>query len=247
MIVQEKISLVSLLLRKDVRTYYFAKPQFSLKPKDLVIVQNDDILNLGKVISPFLNMDVSIWDKIREKQSKGHILRVANEHDANFFNKLTEKETAAFNTCKEKIATHNLPMHLIETMWDENEKKYVFYFTADSRIDFRELVKDLASTFNSKIQLWQVGARDAMRFFGGLGPCGFPLCCTSFLKDIEAVELSYARMQNLPMNATKLTGTCGKLVCCLRYELKKEQAAKPEEIIKEISILGDADDDEENY
>jgi cell fate regulator YaaT (PSP1 superfamily) len=245
--VKESIMLVSLLLRKDKRNYYFAKPDFPLKPGDMVIIENNNILNLGKVVSPFIKMDVTPWDKIREKQSQGRILRIANEHDIVFFSKLTEKENAAFKTCKEKIATHNLPMHLIEAIWDENEKKYIFYFTADSRIDFRDLVKDLAAIFNARIQLWQVGARDAMRFFGGLGPCGYPTCCTSFLKDIEAIELSYARMQNLPMNATKLTGACGKLVCCLRYELKKEAIAKPEEIIKEITILGDADDDEENY
>jgi|GEM_PF-1158046 len=245
--VKESIMLVSLLLRKDKRNYYFAKPDFPLKSGDMVIIENNNILNLGKVVSPFIKMDVTPWDKIREKQSQGRILRIANEHDIVFFSKLTEKEANAFKTCKDKIAIHNLPMHLVEAIWDENEKKYIFYFTADSRIDFRDLVKDLAATFNARIQLWQVGARDAMRFFGGLGPCGYPTCCTSFLKDIEAIELSYARMQNLPMNATKLTGACGKLVCCLRYELKKEAIAKPEEIIKEITILGDADDDEENY
>jgi cell fate regulator YaaT (PSP1 superfamily) len=110
-------------------------------------------------------------------------------------------------------------MHLVESEWDDKEKKFIFYFTAESRVDFRELVKDLIKTFNCKIQLWQVGARDAMKFFGGYGPCGLPLCCTNSLRQLESVELSFARMQNLPMNTAKITGACGKLVCCLRYEL----------------------------
>ncbi len=247
MTVKEKIVLVSLSLRKDCRIYYNTKPNFQVEPKQMVIIEAENELKLGKIINPSVSMDILQWDEIKERTKTGRILRIANAHDTVFFDKLLEKENGAFKICKEKIAQHELPMHIIEAIWDESEKKYIFYFTADSRIDFRELVKDLVSTFNTRIQLWQVGARDAMRFFGGLGPCGFPICCTTFLRDIEGVELSFARLQNLPMNVSKLTGACGKLVCCLRYELKKEDTVKPEETIKELPTIIEPDDNEEGY
>lgn len=230
MTVEEIVKLIGISYRKDIRIRFLPKPNFPVKPSDLIIVEHDGELKLAKVVRTFAKMEVHKWDEITEKEGFSRILRKADSNDLKFFEKLNEKERTAFKICKDKIALHALPMHLIETVWEEKEKKYVFYFTADSRVDFRELVKDLASTFNTKIQLWQVGSRDAMHFFGGLGPCGYPLCCTSFLKDIESVELSFARMQNLPMNVAKLTGTCGRLVCCLRYELNKGEPVKIEDI-----------------
>lgn len=230
MTIQEKVKLVGVLYRKEFRVKFLSKPDFPVNVDDLLVVEKGEVLALAKVVRPLVVMEAKKWDAIAEKEGISRILRKANHDDIKFFEKLNEKEKNAFKSCKEKIAKHNLPMHLFETVWDEKEKKYIFYFTADSRVDFRELLKDLVSTFNTKIQLWQVGSRDAMKFFSGIGPCGYPICCTSFLKDIESVELSFARMQNLPMNVAKLTGTCGKLVCCLRYELNKGENVKIEEI-----------------
>ena len=226
---EDKVLLVSIFYRKDMKQYFIAKPDCPVKPFDKVMVDVNSVLKLARVINPRVKMDVKRWDTLKGEGHGGKIIRIANDKDLAYINKLEEKESNAFKICKEKINKLELPMHLIETVWDESEKKYIFYFTADSRVDFRELVKEIVSAFQTKIQLWQVGARDAMKFFGGFGPCGFPLCCTGFLTDIETVELAYARMQNLPVNASKITGACGKLMCCLRYELHQDREEEIEE------------------
>jgi len=237
--VEDKVILTGVMLRKEMNTYFVPKENFSFKMGDFVIVEKNGLLTLGKVTRPYVKMDATSYDKLKERFGILRILRIANENDLKYFENLAKKENNAFKICKEKIKQHNLPMHLIETIWEENEKEFVFYFTADSRVDFRALVKDLVSTFNTKIKLWQVGARDAMKFFGGIGPCGYPICCTNFLRDIESIELTYAKMQNLPMNVSKITGACGRLVCCLRYELKPNEQIKPEDI-----KISDFEDDE---
>lgn len=226
---EDKVILASVFYRKDMKQYFIAKPDFSVKPFDRVMVDHNGELKLARVINSYLKMDAKRWDNLRSEGHGGKIIRIANDKDLSYISKLEEKENSAFNICKEKITNLQLPMHLIETIWSENEKKYTFFFTADARVDFRELVKELVSAFQSKIQLWQVGARDAMKFFGGFGPCGFHTCCTGFLRDIETVELAYARMQNLPVNAAKITGACGKLMCCLRYELMMKTEVETEE------------------
>jgi cell fate regulator YaaT (PSP1 superfamily) len=218
-LIEEEVKLIAVVLRKETRTYFLAKPDFQVKLFDKVIVDLDGELKHAIVKKTLVKMDKKRWDIIRAKGFTGKIIRIADAKDIARLEKLEEKEQDAFRICKQKIKEYNLPMHLVQTVWDESEKKYIFYFTADSRIDFRELVKALIKTFNRKIQLWQVGARDAMRLLGGCGPCGFSLCCTAFLDELESVELIYAKMQNLPPNPAKITGSCGKLVCCLRYEL----------------------------
>lgn len=238
--IENSVILTGVMLRKDMHTYFIPREELHLKAHDLVVVEKNNTTILGKVIRPYVKMDVKAYDKLKERFGILRILRKANEEDLKFFENLAKKENNAFKICKQKIREHGLPMHLIETIWDENEKEYVFYFTADSRIDFRALVKDLVATFNTKIKLWQVGARDAMKFFGGIGPCGYPVCCTNFLKDIESVELTYAKMQNLPMNVSKITGVCGRLVCCLRYELKEGEQIKLETIkLEDINFDGE--------
>lgn len=239
-IVENNVILAGVLLRKDMHTYFIPREENQFRVGDLVIVERNNSTMLAKVVRPYVKMDVKAYDKLKERFGIMRILRKANLDDLKYFENLAKKENNAFKICKEKIREHGLPMHLIETIWDENEKEYVFYFTADSRVDFRALVKDLVSTFNTKIKLWQVGARDAMKFFGGIGPCGYPVCCTNFLKDIESVELTYAKMQNLPMNVSKITGACGRLVCCLRYELKEGEPIKVENIkIEDINFDGE--------
>jgi len=234
-ITEEKVKLVGIAFRKNVKTYYLPKPHFPVKLFDRVVVEVNGSLQFATIRRPSINMDVKRWDIIRARDNViGRVLRVANEKDLSYLSKIEEKENSAFEVCRKKIKEHDLPMHLVASEWSEKEKKYIFYFTADSRVDFRELVKDLVKTLNSKIQLWQVGARDAMRFFGGYGPCGYPLCCTNALRHLESVELSFARMQNLPMNTAKITGACGKLVCCLRYELNLNDINKGENNEKDI-------------
>lgn len=239
-IVENNVILTGVILRKEMHTYFIPREENQLKVHDFVIVERNNSTILAKVVRPYVKMDVKAYDKLKERFGIMRILRKANLDDLKYFENLAKKENNAFKICKEKIKEHGLPMHLIETIWDENEKEYVFYFTADSRVDFRALVKDLVSTFNTKIKLWQVGARDAMKFFGGIGPCGYPVCCTNFLKDIESVELTYAKMQNLPMNVSKITGSCGRLVCCLRYELKEGEPIKAETLkIEDINFDGE--------
>jgi cell fate regulator YaaT (PSP1 superfamily) len=216
---EEKVKLIGVVFRKNMKTFYLPKPHFPVKLFDKVIIEVSGNLKIATVRRPLVLLDVKRWDIIRSRDIIGHVIRKATEKDLLYLKKLDLKEKEAFEICRKKIKEHNLPMHLVESEWDDKEKKFIFYFTAESRVDFRELVKDLIKTFNCKIQLWQVGARDAMKFFGGYGPCGLPLCCTNSLRQLESVELSFARMQNLPMNTAKITGACGKLVCCLRYEL----------------------------
>jgi len=218
----EEVKLIGVAFRKDAKTYFLPKPPFPLRLFDKVIVESPEGLKMATVRRPLVKMDVRRWDIIRSRGIMGRVIRVANEKDLTYIRRLEERENEAFEICRKKIKEHNLPMHLIATEWDEKEKKYIFYFTADSRVDFRELVKDLTKTLNHKIQLWQVGARDAMKFFGGYGPCGRPLCCTTWMTKKESIELSFAKMQGVPLNTAKITGICGKLVCCLRFELNRE-------------------------
>jgi cell fate regulator YaaT (PSP1 superfamily) len=225
-IVEEQVKLVGVAFRKDARMYFLPKPPFALKLFQKVMVETPSGLKMATVRRPLIKMDVKRWDSIRSRGLIGHIIRVANEKDLTYIRRLEERESEAFKICREKITKHGLPMHLIATEWDENDKKYVFYFTSDSRVDFRELVKDLTKTLNHKIQLWQVGARDAMRFFGDYGPCGRPLCCNTWMMKKESVELSFAKMQGVPLNTAKITGVCGKLVCCLRFELDMDKVKK---------------------
>ena len=145
-------------------------------------------------------------------------MRKATEQDALKVqeNKVREKE--AFNICLRKIAKHGLPMRLIDVEFTFDVNKIIFYFTADGRIDFRELVKDLASVFRTRIELRQIGVRDEAKMLGGIGSCGRPLCCATFLGDFEPVSIRMAKDQNLSLNPAKISGVCGRLMCCLKYE-----------------------------
>ena len=147
-----------------------------------------------------------------------HIVRVATEADAAHHenNRLREKE--AFDICQEKISKHGLDMKLVEAQYTFDNSKLLFYFTSAGRVDFRELVKDLASVFRTRIELRQIGIRDEAKLLGGLGACGRALCCSGFLADFAQVSIKMAKEQNLSLNSNKISGTCGRLMCCLRYE-----------------------------
>ncbi|MBE6619866.1 MAG: stage 0 sporulation protein [Ruminococcaceae bacterium] len=146
------------------------------------------------------------------------VLRAATEEDARHQEENKKKEQEAFRICLEKIAAHGLDMKLVEAQYTFDNSKLLFYFTSDGRVDFRELVKDLAGVFRTRIELRQIGIRDEAKLLGGLGTCGRPLCCAGFLSDFGQVSIKMAKEQNLSLNSTKISGCCGRLMCCLRYE-----------------------------
>ncbi|MEG2597405.1 MAG: stage 0 sporulation family protein, partial [Oscillospiraceae bacterium] len=146
------------------------------------------------------------------------VIRVADEKDLALLEENRKKEKEAFKLCQEKIQKHKLDMNLVEVEYTFDGNKILFYFTADGRIDFRELVKDLAGVFRTRIELRQIGVRDESKMLGGLGVCGRPFCCNTFLGDFQPVSIKMAKEQGLSLNPTKISGTCGRLMCCLKYE-----------------------------
>lgn len=146
------------------------------------------------------------------------VIRAATEEDMKILHENKQREKEAFTICEEKIAAHNLEMNLVDVEFTFDRSKILFYFTADGRVDFRELVKDLASVFRTRIELRQIGVRDESRMVGGFGVCGRPFCCHTFLNDFQPVSIKMAKEQGLSLNPTKISGTCGRLMCCLKYE-----------------------------
>ena len=146
------------------------------------------------------------------------VIRVATEEDVKTLAENKEKEKEAFKICEDKIQAHGLEMNLVDVEYTFDRSKLLFYFTADGRVDFRELVKDLASAFRTRIELRQIGVRDESRMVGGFGICGRPFCCNTFLNDFQPVSIKMAKEQGLSLNPTKISGTCGRLMCCLKYE-----------------------------
>lgn len=146
------------------------------------------------------------------------VIRVATEEDIKALAENKEKEKEAFKICEKKIEAHGLEMNLVDVEYTFDRSKLLFYFTADGRVDFRELVKDLASSFRTRIELRQIGVRDESRMVGGFGICGRPFCCNTFLNDFQPVSIKMAKEQGLSLNPTKISGTCGRLMCCLKYE-----------------------------
>lgn len=165
---------------------------------------------------------VSAGDAPRDSRSIRNplrkIIRKANPWDEKQIEKNKEKTKDLMNICVQKIREHDLPMKLVDAEYSFDRSKIIFYFTSDSRVDFRRLVKDLASIFRVRIELKQIGVRDEARMVGGFGPCGRSLCCAIFLKDFNPVTIKMAKTQNLPLNPSKISGLCGRLMCCLGYE-----------------------------
>ncbi|MFC1806754.1 stage 0 sporulation family protein [Candidatus Omnitrophota bacterium] len=195
-----------------------------LKPTagDYVIIESDRGLDYGQVVSA---EEILLDSKMLQNPMR-KIVRIANKHDMDNVNRNKQKAEEVIKTCNRKISEHKLNMKLIDAELSFDCSKIIFYFTAEERIDFRELVKDLAKIFKARIELKQVGVRDEARMFGGFGQCGKELCCATFLKDFEPVTIKMAKDQNLPLNPTKISGVCGRLMCCLSYEHKhyKERA-----------------------
>lgn len=162
------------------------------------------------------------------------VIRIADEKDKLTVAENKEKAEQAFGICEEKIAEHGLEMKLVDVEYTFDRNKVIFYFTADGRVDFRELVKDLAAIFKTRIELRQIGVRDEAKMLGGIGPCGRMLCCSTFLGDFEPVSIKMAKDQNLSLNPAKISGLCGRLMCCLKYENDDYEIAK-----QQLPDLGD--------
>ena len=206
-------TVVGIRFKKACKMYYFDPAESGVAKGDHAIVETARGVEYGEVVIGPREVDESSivppLKPVMRKATAEDDLKLAE-------NKIREKE--AFNICLRKIKNHELPMRLIDVEFTFDVNKIIFYFTADGRIDFRELVKDLASVFRTRIELRQIGVRDEAKMLGGIGSCGRPLCCATFLGDFEPVSIRMAKDQNLSLNPTKISGICGRLMCCLKYE-----------------------------
>lgn len=205
--------VIGVRFKRPGKVYSFDAGNINVKAKDKVIVETAMGQEMGEVV---INNKSLTNNKI--KASLKPIIRVATEKDLKHFTENKEKEKEAFKICEEKIKKHKLGMHLVDASYTFDNAKLLFYFTADNRIDFRELVKDLAAIFKTRIELRQIGVRDQVRRIGGNGVCGRELCCCTFLNNFDTVSIKMAKEQNIALNPAKISGNCGRLMCCLRYE-----------------------------
>ena len=207
------IKIVGARFRKAGKIYYFDPAGMEIETGTHVIVETARGIEFGTVMIPPREMEE---DGV--VQPLKPVIRIATEADEITEQKNKEKEKEAFQICLEKIAKHKLEMKLVEAEYTFDNNKLLFYFTADGRIDFRELVKDLASVFRTRIELRQIGVRDETKILGGIGICGRPLCCSTYLSEFIPVSIKMAKEQNLSLNPTKISGVCGRLMCCLKNE-----------------------------
>ncbi|MDD7338735.1 MAG: stage 0 sporulation family protein [Oscillospiraceae bacterium] len=205
--------VVGVRFKEVGKVYYFDPDGHSLKKGDMVIVETARGVECGEVAME--NRDVSEEEIVKPLKK---LVRVATDEDIDKVKENKKKEKEAFEICEKKILKHGLDMKLVDIEYTFDNSKILFYFTADGRVDFRELVKDLASVFHTRIELRQIGVRDESKMLGGIGICGRPFCCSSFLGDFQPVTVKMAKEQGLSLNPTKISGTCGRLMCCLKYE-----------------------------
>lgn len=230
------VTIVGVRFKKAGKIYYFLPGEETLTIDDGVIVETARGVEYGTVvIGPKELAKDSLVMPVKE------VMRKATPKDLQQLEKNEEREEKAFAICLEKIAKRKLPMKLINVEYTFDMNKIVFFFTADGRIDFRELVKDLATVFRTRIELRQVGVRDEAKVLNGIGACGRPLCCSNFLGDFSPVSIRMAKDQNLSLNPTKISGVCGRLMCCLNYEddlykkggdlyVKKDRTPSPRDV-----------------
>ena len=222
-------TVIGVRFRTAGKIYYFDPVNTEFKKNDHVIVETARGVEYGTVVLP--NREV---EDEKVVQPLKPIIRKATDMDAKTFEKNREKEKEALKICHEKILKHNLEMKLIDAEYTFDNNKVLFYFTADGRVDFRELVKDLAAVFRTRIELRQIGVRDETKILGGIGVCGRPLCCHSYLSDFVPVSIKMAKEQSLSLNPTKISGICGRLMCCL-----KNEEDTYEELNKHLPNIGD--------
>ena len=223
------INVIGVRFRTAGKIYFFSPGQFAVKQGDHVIVETARGVEYGRVVSgPKEVSDDSVVQPLKS------VIRIATDEDKRTVEENHQKEKEAFKICQEKIRKHNLDMKLIDAEYTFDNNKVLFYFTADGRIDFRQLVKDLAAIFKTRIELRQIGVRDETKILGGIGICGRCLCCHTYLSEFAPVSIKMAKEQNLSLNQTKISGVCGRLMCCLTNEEETY-----EELNKKLPGLGD--------
>ncbi|MBQ3599662.1 MAG: stage 0 sporulation family protein [Lachnospiraceae bacterium] len=223
------VTIIGVRFRKAGKVYYFSPGKLKIEKGANVIVETARGIEYGKVV-----LGPREVKKSEIVQPLKSVMRLATKADDEKEKKNKEKEMKAFQICLEKIQKHQLNMKLVDTEYTFDNNKILFYFTADGRIDFRELVKDLAAVFKTRIELRQIGVRDETKILGGIGICGRPLCCHTYLADFAPVSIKMAKEQNLSLNPTKISGVCGRLMCCLKNE---EEAY--EELNNKLPGVGD--------
>ena len=205
--------VIGVRFKANGKSYYFSPGDLELQQGDHVIVETARGTECGEVAKgPHDVPDSSIVKPLKT------VTRMADAVDVRRMQQNRADEKRAFSVCEERIAKHKLDMKLVDVEYTLDRNKILFYFTADGRIDFRDLVKDLAGVFRTRIELWQIGVRDESKMLGGLGICGQPFCCSRFLRDFQPVSIKMAKEQGLSLNPAKISGSCGRLMCCLAYE-----------------------------
>lgn len=207
------VNVVGVRFKSVGKIYYFDPENIEIKKGDSVIVETSRGVEFGSVV--LANKEISENEIVSPLKK---VLRKATDDDIKIMLDNKEKEKQAFEKCVKKIEEHELAMKLVDVEYTFDHNKILFYFTADGRIDFRELVRDLASLFKTRIELRQIGVRDEAKMLGGIGVCGRPLCCSLYLGEFEPVSIKMAKEQSLSLNPTKISGTCGRLMCCLKNE-----------------------------
>ncbi|EOR21833.1 stage 0 sporulation family protein [Cytobacillus oceanisediminis] len=213
--------VVGIRFKKAGKIYYFDPNELIIQKGEFVIVETVRGVEFGKVVIGPKKVDEN--DVVLPLKK---VLRIADHKDQMIVEENKSAAKEAYDVCCEKVTLHELDMKLVDVEYTFDRNKIIFYFTADGRVDFRELVKDLASIFRTRIELRQIGVRDEAKMLGGIGPCGRMLCCSTFLGDFEPVSIKMAKDQNLSLNPTKISGLCGRLMCCLKYENDDYEAAK---------------------
>lgn len=205
--------IVSVRFKDSGKIYYFSPGEYKISPGEYVIVETARGVECAKAVSGNKTVEENaIVSPLKP------VLRVATKQDIETLENNRVKEKEAYEICSRKIKEHGLDMSLSEVEYSFDGSKITFYFTADGRVDFRELVKDLAATFRTRIELRQIGVRDEAKMIGGLGICGRPFCCSTFLKDFHSVSIKMAKSQGISLSPGKISGSCGRLMCCLQYE-----------------------------
>jgi cell fate regulator YaaT (PSP1 superfamily) len=221
--------VIGVRFRQAGKIYYFSPGKFQIKKGDKVIVETARGVEFGSVVGEMKEIpDEEVMQPLKP------VIRIATEEDKRNEEKNREREKEAFRICTEKIREHELDMKLINAEYTFDNNKVLFYFTAEGRIDFRELVKDLAAVFRTRIELRQIGVRDETKIRGGIGICGRPLCCHTYLSEFAPVSIKMAKEQNLSLNPTKISGVCGRLMCCLTNEEETY-----EELNSHLPAIGD--------
>ncbi|WP_089753628.1 PSP1 domain-containing protein [Halobacillus alkaliphilus] len=223
------IEVVGVRFKQAGKIYYFDPGQLKMTTEDYVIVETVRGIEFGKVV--IANKSVDEEDVVLPLKK---VIRIADDKDKVTVDENNDNAAEAYRVCEAKIREHKLDMNLVDVEYTFDRNKVIFYFTADGRVDFRTLVKDLASVFKTRIELRQIGVRDEAKMLGGIGPCGRMLCCSTFLGDFEPVSIKMAKDQNLSLNPAKISGLCGRLMCYLKYENDDYEAAK-----KELPDLGE--------